>query len=91
MTLRDVLVKSLPLWPGVFNGREGGAGGGGAGAGATSAGGAGVGEPIVVVQGIKPALETPALWLCQQLASADNILHVVLLPRGEGDAESGAS
>ena len=43
--------------------------------------------PTVIVQGIQAPLSTPALWLCQQLASADTMLYVcVRPPLGDGEA-----
>ena len=53
---------------------------------ARDSGGAEAEAPTVIVQGIQAPLSTPALWLCQQLASADTMLYVcVRPPLGDGE------
>jgi autophagy-related protein 5 len=41
-------------------------------------------RPVVIVQGIEAPLSTPALWLCQQLASADTMLYISVRPAVSG-------
>ena len=41
-------------------------------------------RPLVIVQGIEAPLSTPALWLCQQLASADTMLYISVRPAVSG-------
>ncbi|EKX48999.1 hypothetical protein GUITHDRAFT_162213 [Guillardia theta CCMP2712] len=40
-------------------------------------------RPTVLVQGISPPLQTPVLWLCQQLAGADTFLYICVIPKSK--------
>ena len=48
-------------------------------------------RPTVIVQGIEAPLSTPALWLCQQLASADTMLYICVRPFAPGGAGAEAA
>lgn len=68
LTLAELLTSLLPSFPNIFPASQE--------EGAELHGS----MAVAVCQGIRPPLQTPVLWLCQQLAACDGFLYVSLVP-----------